>query len=91
MRPVPEMGICYAYTPARPNLYTLNATAWLLATLCDGKSGRSLIGAYASAFGRPLSRDQAVIDVRNTIEFLEDKGIVVSNDRKRAGPSLTTK
>ena len=36
LRPMPEWGLAYAYTRARPALTELNATTWLIATLCDG-------------------------------------------------------
>lgn len=44
LRPVPEMGTCLAYDPVRARLHTLNATSWLLLTLCDGRP-RAVIAA----------------------------------------------
>ncbi len=44
LRPVPEMGTCLAYDPSRARLHTLNATSWLLLSLCDGRT-RSAIAA----------------------------------------------
>ena len=37
IRPVPEVGCCYVYTPARPRLYALNMSAWLILELCGGE------------------------------------------------------
>lgn len=36
LRAVPEWGVAYAYTSARPAFLELNATAWAIAALCDG-------------------------------------------------------
>jgi hypothetical protein len=37
VRPVPELGTCIVYTPARPRLHKLNPTAWLALELWDGR------------------------------------------------------
>jgi hypothetical protein len=34
--------VCLVYTPTKPNLYTLNATAWTILELCKGQSIRDL-------------------------------------------------
>ena len=49
LRPLPELGVCLAYTPARPALHSLNARSWLIASLCDGRSEADLAAAYAAA------------------------------------------
>lgn len=46
VRPIPEMGMCLVFTPENPNLYTLNATSWLILELCDGASMAGLERAY---------------------------------------------
>src|SRR5258708_19467406 len=46
IRPVPEMETCLVYTPKDPSLYTLNATAWVVLELCDGRSLRDLEEAF---------------------------------------------
>jgi hypothetical protein len=52
LRPVPELGTCLAYLPARRSLHRLNAPSWLLATLCDGRSLEAIEAAYADALRR---------------------------------------
>jgi hypothetical protein len=76
IRPVPEMGICFVFTPARPKLYTLNTSAWLVLALCDGRRGRALVDAYAEEMAPHLSRDDALGEVRDAVRDLELKGIV---------------
>lgn len=51
LRPLPELGVCLAYTPARPALHRLNPRSWLIASLCDGRSEAELAAAYAAAGG----------------------------------------
>jgi hypothetical protein len=51
LRPVPELGVCLAYTPTRPALHTLNAASWLIASLCNGRSLANIAVAYRAAIG----------------------------------------
>jgi hypothetical protein len=51
LRPVPEMGVCLAYTRNPPGLHSLNAASWLIACLCDGRSLGDIAAAYRSALG----------------------------------------
>jgi hypothetical protein len=51
LRPMPEVGLCLAYTPARPGLHRLNAHSWLIASLCDGRSHPEVAAAYREALG----------------------------------------
>ncbi|MCS6921579.1 MAG: hypothetical protein NZM07_06650 [Elioraea sp.] len=47
LRAVPEWGVAYAYTPARPALLELNATAWAIAALCDGATLAAIEEGFA--------------------------------------------
>jgi hypothetical protein len=49
LRPVPEMGVCLAYTPSRPALHRLNAASWLIVSLCDGRHAAAMEAAYRTA------------------------------------------
>ena len=75
-RPVPEMGICFVFTPATPKLYTLNTSAWLVLALCDGRRGRALVDAYAAEMAPGTPRAQTLGEIRGAIRDLESKGIV---------------
>jgi hypothetical protein len=62
------------FTPQQPQLYTLNATAWLVLELCDGRDLRALEDAYreaADATGHDLAAE-----LRGIVEDFERKGIV---------------
>lgn len=51
VRAVPELGRCLVFTPAQPQLHTLNASAWLVFELCDGRSLAAIEAAYRDAIG----------------------------------------
>jgi hypothetical protein len=74
LRPVPEMGVCLAYTRARPALHSLNAASWLIVSLCDGRSFADL----AKGFHAALRNDQADTDavLRQGLEQLLHLGVL---------------
>lgn len=91
VRPVPEVGCCYIYTPARPRMHSLNMTAWLVLELCEGRSRRMLAQAYEDemenaywcSVGRdffiaspPPSRIALRRELRLTLGALEARGII---------------
>jgi hypothetical protein len=75
LRPVPELGVCLAYTPARPDLHRLNAASWLIASLCDGRSLTSLEAAYSAALGR-AGKTANPVTLRDGIDDLVELGVV---------------
>jgi hypothetical protein len=60
LRPVPEMGVCFAYTPTRPALHRLNAASWLIASLCDGRSLAEIAAGYRAAMGGDAGSETAL-------------------------------
>jgi len=64
LRPVPELGVCLAYTPTAPRLHQLNATAWLILELADGRDDAALTEAFAARTAPALSVPAA----RRTVE-----------------------
>lgn len=84
IRPVPELDCCIVFTPERPNLYTLNPSAWLILELCDGQDGRSLEEAYRSAIDAQANDASVGAELRAVIEDFEQKGIV---ERRHAAGS----
>jgi hypothetical protein len=45
------MGVCLAYTRARPALHSLNAASWLIVSLCDGRPFADLAKSFRTARG----------------------------------------
>ncbi|MFO1324275.1 MAG: PqqD family peptide modification chaperone [Burkholderiales bacterium] len=85
------MSLCFVFTPAKPKLYTLNASAWLVLSLCDGRSGRTIGDRYAAALAQKLPRDEAIAEAEAALRDLERKGIVarLAKRARRPGGSGT--
>ena len=73
LRPVPEMGVCLAYTPRHPALHSLNAACWLIASLCDGRPLAEIAAEYRAALGNEAGSETAL---RQGIEQLLAIGVV---------------
>lgn len=87
IRPIPEMGLCLVFTPAAPQLYTLNPAAWLVLELCDGRTGRSLEREYARAITESSRASTPTAeDVRGIVQDMERKGII---ERHQGGAGRT--
>jgi hypothetical protein len=76
IRPVPEREVCLVYTPSSPNLYTLNATAWVVLELCDGRSLSALKRAFYSAVEPLMSEREAAEYLLVSLRDLVEKSIV---------------
>lgn len=76
IRPVDEMGVCIVFTPDNPRLYTLNASAWLIMELCDGRNWRSLERRYFATIEPSRSREVARLELRRGIEDLIQQGVI---------------
>ena len=76
IRPVPEREVCLVYTPRNPNLYTLNATAWVVLELCDGRSLPALKKAFHRAVEPLMSEPEAAEYLLVSLRDLIEKSIV---------------
>lgn len=91
LRPVPEMEFCLAYTPRRPNIYTLNPASWLIVELCDGRPWAAVETAYVEAFAAHLPPEAARRQLHAGRSELVSKKILVRAGGSAAGdpaPSL---
>src|SRR6266536_2418787 len=77
LRRFPEWRQCYAYTPARPELHELNATAWLILELCEGQSLLDLESAFVEIVRRKVGDNTAKTLLHNGLRDLLDRGILV--------------
>ena len=76
IRPLPEREVCLVYTPTSPNLYTLNATAWLVLELCDGRSLSALQKAFYSAVEPLMSEPEAAEYLLASLDDMVKNSIV---------------
>jgi hypothetical protein len=70
IRPVPELEKCIVFTPADPQLFTLNTTAWLILELCEGKTAAELEEAFCSLLESRLARDTAETQLKEGLDML---------------------
>lgn len=76
IRPVPEREVCLVYTPSNPNLYTLNATAWVVLELCDGRTLAELEKAFHQSVEPLMSEDEASEYLLVSLRDMLEKSIV---------------
>ena len=76
LRPMPEWGLAYAYTRARPALTELNATTWLIATLCDGATLAEIEQDFADMVRRVAGDNAARDTLPRGLAMLAEAGIV---------------
>ena len=67
------MGVCLAYTPARPALHRLNAASWLIVSLCDGRPVEDVARAYREALPGDAGNEEAF---RQGLEELLALGVI---------------
>jgi hypothetical protein len=76
IRPVPEREVCLVYTPGNPNLYTLNATAWVVLELCDGRTLAQLEKAFHESVEPLMSEQEASEYLLVSLRDMLEKSIV---------------
>jgi hypothetical protein len=76
IRPVPEREVCLVYTPSNPNLYTLNATAWVILELCDGRTLSQLEKAFHQSVEPLMSEQEASEYLLVSLRDMLEKSIV---------------
>ena len=103
IRPVPEMGYCFVFTPANPHVFTLNPAAWLILELCDGQTPQALLRAYRREaeeahwnrvktrgfFSSPAPPSRAALhrELEAGVRALEERRIIAFEPRSDAGHS----
>lgn len=81
LRPMPEWGLAYAYAPARPSLTELNATVWLIATLCDGTTFAEIERDFTEAVRRVAGDNAARDTLHRGLEMLVEAGLVTRTEQ----------
>jgi hypothetical protein len=87
IRPVPEREVCLVYTPSNPNLYTLNATAWVILELCDGRTLSQLEEAFHQSVEPLMSEQEASEYLLVSLRDMLEKSIVEVASNAGAKPA----
>ena len=80
LRPVPELGMCLAFTPSPPRLHTLNPAAWLILELCDGNDESALRPEFLRRCAPPLATNDALKQLEDGLSLLQRTGILLSSN-----------
>jgi hypothetical protein len=76
IRPVDEWDHCLVYTPANPNLVSLNLNAWLVLELCGtGNEFSSIERGYREAIDDLTEQDSSA-QVAAALTALTENGLV---------------
>ena len=85
VRDADEWDCAVVFEPDKPALCMLNATAWLLFELCDGRSFGAIQADYAALFGNKISKEEAGLQATLGIERLLAFRLIEPVD-KQVGP-----
>ena len=87
IRRMHEWDRLLVYTPHRPSLHQLNAEAWLVFELADGRGYEEIFDAYRQVAGDSV--DDSVVRgiVDRTLQFLEQKQMVRRQNERAIAPS----
>lgn len=82
LRRLPEWRVCYAYTPARPDLYELNITSWFIVEMCQGQTLANLESEFLESLHRNASPETGRARLRQGLQTLVERDIILC----RPGP-----
>ena len=75
-----EWGHAYAFTPDEPDLHDLNASAWLILDLCDGRPFSQIEADYVKAVAAAVGGDTARVHFHQGFDMLLERNIIVNSD-----------
>ncbi len=81
LRTFEEWGRAYAFTPDNPEIYDLNAAAWLIVELCDGRAFSEIEADYVEALQDETDPQTAKAQFHSGFEMLLDRNIISASDR----------
>lgn len=91
-RPLPDLGYLLVFTPERPRIHWLNASAWLLFELCESASEDEILAEYATALPPAEQRGGEREELRAGLDDLVRSGIVrTAPSSDPSDPSTTQK
>ncbi len=80
LRPFEEWGHAYAFTPSEPDIIDLNATAFFIVELCDGRPYAQIEHDFVEAIGERVGPDKARQQFQSGFAQLLERNIISASD-----------
>ena len=80
LRAFEEWGHAYVFTPEDPEIYDLNATAWFIVELCDGRPFVQIEAAYIAELGERIGPQHAREQFHQGFDQLLARNIISASD-----------
>ncbi len=80
LRAFDEWGHAYAFTPSEPDIIDLNATAYFIVELCDGRPYRQIENDFVEIVGERIGADVARHQFQSGFAQLLERNIISVSD-----------
>ena len=80
LRPFSEWGHAYAFTPSEPDIIDLNATAFFIVELCDGRPYAQIENDYVAAVESKVGSNKAREQFQTGFAQLLERNIISASD-----------
>lgn len=80
VRPFAEWGHAYAFTPDDPDIIDLNATAYFIVELCDGRPYGQIENDFVETVGARVGTDKAREQFQSGFAQLLERNIISASD-----------
>ena len=75
-----EWGHAYAFTPDEPEIHDLNASAWFILDLCNGRPFGQIETDYVKAIAPKMGADVARAQFHQGFDLLLERNIISISD-----------
>lgn len=80
LRPIAEWGHAYAFAPSESDIIDLNATAWMIVELCDGRPYGEIEASYVDVVGPRIGAALARGQFQTCFAQLLARNIISASD-----------
>ena len=80
LRPFAEWGHAYAFTPSEPDIIDLNATAFLIVELCDGRPYTQIENDFVDVVGNKVGAQKAREQFQTGFAQLLERNIISASE-----------
>lgn len=76
LRPIPEWGCLFIYTPTQPDIHCLDARSWLLFELCDGRPFSEVLKEFSDAVPEGTAEHEVLASATDALSTLLEKAVI---------------